>query len=249
MTGAGSGWRIVSFAAIDSTNRKAREMAEAGEPEGAVVVAGAQTEGRGRLGRSWISPVGGLWFSVLLRPDVAPEHAPKLGLIAGASVAAALRGLYSLNARLRWPNDVLVGGRKLCGILMELAASGERVEHIVLGIGVNASFPLEELPPELRRSSTTLQQLLGHPVDLQPLLSRVLDELASRYLAFKEGAFESALSEWRELSETLGRRVRVRTHSGVVEGRAEGIESDGSLRVVTGDGPVKVSAGDCVHLE
>ncbi len=248
MPDAGLEWRVVSFAALDSTNRRAREMAEAGEPEGAVVVAGVQTEGRGRLGRSWVSPAGGLWLSALLRPNVPPEHAPKLGLLAAASVAAALRGLYSLEARLRWPNDVLVGGRKLCGVLMELAASEGRVEHVVLGIGINASLPSQELPPELRPLSTTVQELLGRPVELRPLLDRVLMELGSRYIVLKRGEFERILSEWRGLSETIGRRVRVRTHSGELQGMAEDIESDGALRVVTREGPVRVSAGDCILL-
>lgn len=241
--------RILRFDSLESTNKKARELAEAGEPEGTVVVARTQTGGRGRLGRAWVSPPGGLWFSVVLKPRVPPAQVPVLGLLTGVAVARALKGLYRLESRLKWPNDVLIQGKKVCGVLTELSVRGEILDHVIVGVGINASFPLALLPSELWTRATTIQELLGRTIELEPLLYRVVEELDKRYLEFVGGKTGGILEEWRALSETLGRKVRVDTLEEAVEGLAEEIDASGALLIRTAKGPVRVIAGDCVHLE
>ncbi|MEM4728483.1 MAG: biotin--[acetyl-CoA-carboxylase] ligase [Thermoplasmata archaeon] len=241
--------RILRFDSLESTNKKARELAEAGEPEGTVVVARIQTGGRGRMGRRWFSPPGGLWFSVVLRPQIPPAQAPVLGLLTGVAVARALKGLYRLESRLKWPNDVLIQGKKVCGVLTELSVRGEILDHVIVGVGINASFPLALLPSELWARTTTIQELLGRTIELEPLLYRVVEELDKRYLEFVGGKTRGILEEWRALSETLGRKVRVDTLEEAVEGLAEDIDASGALLIKTAKGPVRVMAGDCVHLE
>jgi BirA family transcriptional regulator, biotin operon repressor / biotin---[acetyl-CoA-carboxylase] ligase len=232
---------------LESTSRTLRELAQEGEPEGTVVVAEEQRAGRGRLGRGWASPKGGLWFSVLLRPPAAPAEAPVLSLMAGAAVADALRKGLGLEARLKWPNDVLVSGKKLCGILAE-SRSDARLEYVILGIGINANFLVSALPEELRRSAVTVREVLRHPVDRMALLRDILRELDGGYRAFRAGDTASIIARWKELSETLGRTVRVETATGFVEGVAGDVDARGALVVRTPEGPVTVDSGDCVHL-
>jgi len=233
---------------LESTNSVLKEMAEAGEPEGTVVVAEEQRAGRGRLGRGWASPRGGLWFSVLLRPEVPPAEAPSLTLMAGVAVAQALKAQLGLDARLKWPNDVLVRGKKLCGLLAESRSDG-RLEYVILGIGINANFLLSALPEELRRTAITVREILQRPVDRLALMRAIIKELDAGYKAFRDGGIAPFLERWRELSETLDRAVRVETATGIVQGVAEDIDATGALRVRTPNGPVTVGSGDCVHLD
>ena len=231
-------WRIVRLEVVSSTMDIARELAEAGRPEGTVVVARRQTRGRGRLGRGWASPEGGLWFSVLLRPRLAPADLSKLPIVASLAVARALRRLYGLPAELEWPNDVLVRGRKVCGVLVESAFSGREVLFSVVGIGVNANFGLEALPGGLRERATTLRELLGHDVDLEELLNAILSELGACYLALREGRGSELL---REAERLLGfpRPLLVACGGRVFSGTALGLAEDGSLLLRLPDGAVR----------
>ncbi|MBM4248066.1 MAG: biotin--[acetyl-CoA-carboxylase] ligase [Euryarchaeota archaeon] len=244
----GLGSRLLMVEVLESTNSVLKEMAEAGEPEGTVVVAEEQRAGRGRLGRGWASPRGGLWFSVLLRPEVPPAEAPSLTLMAGVAVAQALKAQLGLDARLKWPNDVLVRGKKLCGLLAESRSDG-RLEYVILGIGINANFLLSALPEELRRTAITVREILQRPVDRLALMRAIIKELDAGYKAFRDGGIAPFLERWRELSETLDRAVRVETATGIVQGVAEDIDATGALRVRTPNGPVTVGSGDCVHLD
>ncbi len=246
--GRALGAKLLLVEVLESTSRTLRELAEVAEPEGTVVVAEEQRAGRGRLGRGWASPRGGLWFSVLLRPPVAPSEAPKLTLMAGVAVADALRRNLGLDARLKWPNDVLVSGKKLCGILAESRSDG-KLEYVIVGIGINANFLVSALPEQLRNSAITVREVLRRPVDRMALLRAILKELDTAYAAFRAGGTAKLLARWRELSETLGRKVRVETATGFVEGVAEDIDGLGALVVRTPDGTATVSSGDCVHLQ
>jgi BirA family biotin operon repressor/biotin-[acetyl-CoA-carboxylase] ligase len=241
------GSKLLMVDVLESTNTTLRELAQGGEPEGTVVVAEEQRAGKGRLGRGWASPRGGLWFSVLLRPPVAPSEAPGLALMTGVAVARALSKQLGLEARLKWPNDVLVSGKKLCGILAESRSDG-KLEYVILGIGINANFLVSALPEELRRSAVTVREVLRHPVDRLGLLRAILKELDAGYSEFRAGRSADILAEWKRLSETLGRTVRVETATGVVEGVAEDVDARGALVVRMPEGAVSVSTGDCVHL-
>lgn len=241
------GAKLLMLDVLESTNQSIRELALDGEHEGTVVVAEEQRAGRGRLGRGWSSPRGGLWFSVLLRPPVALSEAPKLPLMAGVAVARALKKHVGLDARLKWPNDVLVQGKKLCGILMESRSDG-RLEYVILGIGINANFLISALPEPLRRTAITVREVLRRPVDRLALMRAILNELDAGYSAFCANDTGAIVAQWKELSETLGRKVRVETATGIVEGVAGDIDDRGALVVRTPDGPVTVDSGDCVHL-
>lgn len=241
------GAKLLMIDVLESTSQTLRELALDGEAEGTVVVAEEQRAGRGRLGRGWSSPRGGLWFSVLLRPQVPPSEAPKLTLMAGVAVVQALKKHIHLEARLKWPNDVLVQGKKLCGMLAESRSDG-KLEYVILGIGINTNFLVSALPEELHKTAITVREVLRKPVDRISLMRAILNELDAGYSAFCSGDSGEIIALWKKLSETLGRKVRVETGTGIVEGVAEDVDPGGALVVRTPEGLVTVDAGDCVHL-
>jgi BirA family biotin operon repressor/biotin-[acetyl-CoA-carboxylase] ligase len=237
------GRKVVHFNLTTSTNAVARQMADEGIEEGTVVVAESQTRGKGRLGRKWITKPGGVWMSVVLRPRIDPAHAASITLLAAVSVAKALRG-EGAEAVIKWPNDVLVNGKKICGILTEMSAETDAVSFVVLGIGVNVNNPV---PLE---TATTLKAELGRKVDRVRLVQAMLEQLEEDYLTFKTQGFTPILWEWRRYSDTLGRPVEVSHQDEVIRGIAQDVADDGSLIVQLGDGTQrKIVSGDCVHLK
>jgi BirA family biotin operon repressor/biotin-[acetyl-CoA-carboxylase] ligase len=250
LTGPGRLWRDVTVAAeTGSTNSDLLAAVRAGAPEGTVLAAEVQTAGRGRLDRRWICPPGAaLSFSVLLRPDGVPAVARGwIPLLAGVAVAAGLRAQAGLDARLKWPNDVLVGGAKIAGILAEQAG-----DAIVLGTGINVTTRRDELPVP----HATSVVLAGAAPDRERLLVAVLGELETWYrrwvaaVAAGPGGDPAGLrAEYLRLSATVGQQVRVSMPGGkLVTGRARDVDATGRLVVGTASGPVPVSAGDVVHV-
>jgi len=240
-------WRRVEWhARLDSTQRRARELARDGAPEGTVVVAEEQTAGRGRLGRTWHSPAGcNVYCSLVLRPALSPLVVPQLALVLGLGSARAIRAASGLEARLKWPNDVLVGGRKVVGILTEMEAELERVELVLAGIGVNVNGTIEDFPAELRDKVTSLAVAAGRPIDRVAFMARLLDQLEATYRAFLAHGFAGLRSEWEEWSALGGRRVTVRTADGDRTGRVVGLDDDGALRLTDDAGALhRVVAGD-----
>ncbi len=237
-------WRRIEWReAIDSTQRLARELARSGAPEGTTVVAERQTAGRGRLGRTWHSPAGvNLYCTVILRPAVAPTAVPQLALVAGLAVADAVREVAALAPALKWPNDVVLGGRKVAGILTELEAELERVHFVLAGIGVNVN--LEVFPPELAERATSLRLERGRPVDRAAVAAGLLAALEERYRRFLAGGFAAMRSEWESCSALTGKEVRVTTPEGAVAGRVLGVDDDGALRLSGPRGEVRVVAGE-----
>jgi BirA family biotin operon repressor/biotin-[acetyl-CoA-carboxylase] ligase len=229
--------------AIPSTNARARELAAEGKRD-VVVLADEQTGGRGRLDRSWSSPSGGIWLSVLFRPDVPMAQTPVFTLAAAVAVARAAREA-GVEAVIKWPNDVLVEvegtERKLVGILTEMEGEADRVSWVVVGIGINANVDPTDLPAEA--DPTSLSAVRGEPVDRRLFTQRVLETLDT-----VGSDPDAVLDAWREYSTTLGRAVRIDTPDGPVTGEAVDIEYPGSLVVDTGEERVTVSAGDCDHL-
>jgi BirA family biotin operon repressor/biotin-[acetyl-CoA-carboxylase] ligase len=230
---------------LASTNDRARELATEGA-EDVVVVAGEQTGGRGRLGREFVAPAGGIWASLLVCPDRPPAEVPMYTLAAAVAVARAARGV-GVEATIKWPNDVLVADasgsgteRKLCGVLTEMEGEADRVSWLVVGIGVNANIDRDTLPP----GATSLRAEVGD-VDRRRFLQRVLAEIHD----LTSGTdLRAVLDAWRECASTLGRRVRVETPHEAVVGRAVDIRFPGSLVVDTDEGERVVHAGDCEHL-
>jgi BirA family biotin operon repressor/biotin-[acetyl-CoA-carboxylase] ligase len=236
--------RIVWFAETDSTQRVARDLARGGAEEGTVVVAEAQTAGRGRLGRSWHSPSGvNVYASIVLRPPLPPARVPQLALVAGLAVAEAVERTASVRAQLKWPNDVIVDDRKLAGILTEMDAEVERVQHVVVGIGINVN--VDAFPDELRDRATSLRHATGAPVARAPLLAALLAALEARYDRFVEGGFAPLRGPWQARSWLDGKEVRVAAPEGQLTGRVLGLDDDGALRIAAADGTVqRVVAGE-----
>ena len=222
---------------IDSTNRRARELAAEGRRD-VVVLADEQTGGRGRLDRTWASPSGGIWLSILISPAVPTAHAPIYTLAAAVATAEAVRDL-GVEATIKWPNDVLVDGQKLTGILTEMEGEADRISWLAIGLGLNANVDPEEVPAS---GATTLRAEYGD-VNRRELTQEILE----RFYALHENR-DAVVPAWRDLSATLGQRVRVDTPDGEVVGEAVDISFPGTLQVDTEDGPVTVAAGDCEHL-
>ncbi len=227
-----------------STNTAAMELAQNGAPEGTAVLAETQTGGKGRLGRMWVSPRGNVYLSVVLRPVVPVNKAPLITLLGAVAVASAVRSYPGLEAGIKWPNDVLLAGKKVAGLLSEMSAEPDRIRHIVLGIGVNVNMDPRKLPADVRPLATTLAAAAGRPVDRTAFLRQLLGELDRWYALFlKDEA--AVLSAWRSLNVTLGRRVAVRTGGPAMEGSARDVDDEGRLVVVLDSGTVHhVAAGD-----
>ncbi len=225
---------------ITSTNSRARELAAEGASD-VVVLADEQTGGRGRLDRAWASPPGGIWLSVLVRPDVPPTHAPVFTLAAAVATTRAVREA-GVDASIKWPNDVLVGGRKLAGILTEMEGEADRISWLVAGIGINANVDSSALPGD--RAATTLREEVGD-VTRREVTQRLLSEFDR---LTRDRDLDGVLPAWRDLSATLGRQVRVETATGDVVGEAIDVSFPGALVVETAQGRREVTAGDCEHL-
>jgi BirA family biotin operon repressor/biotin-[acetyl-CoA-carboxylase] ligase len=212
-------------------------MAEAGAAEGTVVLASEQTVGRGRKGRGWASPSGGLWMSVVLRPTLPPESWPLIGFAAGAGAAAALESVSGKTIQLKWPNDLVLDGRKVGGILVESAGG-----FAILGIGINANVAIEELPDDLRTTAVTLLASLGSPVDLAALARSILEQVEHFYDLMHRDP-QAILDTWRRRSFLNGRRVQI-TGTRMLEGVAEDIDDRGALLIRTASGVQPVTVGD-----
>ena len=241
------GKEIQYFKETESTNIIAREIAGSVE-EGTVVIAESQTGGRGRLGRKWISPEGGIWLSIVLKPRIQPLYAPRITLLAGVSVAKTIRSL-GLAAKIKWPNDVLINGKKVCGILTEIEAEMDMIDYCVVGIGIDANVDTESFPEEFRESSTSLKKELGYGINRVEFVQKLLSEFESLYLKFQKEDFPSILEEWRNMSATIGEWVKITTQARTVYGEVIGVDNEGALILETSDGKLeKIVAGNCEHL-
>ena len=232
--------------ALGSTQERARELARGGAPHGTLVIAGVQTGGRGRLGRRWGSPAGGLWMSLVLRPGLVAALAPRVTQTAAVAVAKALWG-FGVEARIKWPNDLLVAGRKVCGILAESGAgrAAESVDYVILGVGMNANLDPSDLTiPD--REVTTVRSELGRDVDLLDLLRALLSNLEAELRRVRD--FAAVLRDWRALNCTLGERVRVTRFGETLEGLAVDLSPDGALLLETPRGTVELFEGEIEHL-
>lgn len=243
------GRQLHHLVAAASTNDVVRELATAGAPEGTVVVAERQEAGRGRLGRAWASPPGGIYFSFVLRPTLPPHQLGHITLMTAVAVASAIRQSTGVAATIKWPNDVLVDERKLVGILTEMTGETDVVRFVIIGVGINANTSPSDYPRAARPSLTTLAAVLGHPVDRAALLVAVLQRLDAEWGRLSAGKTAAVLDEWRTLSSTMGRRVRVTTVAGVAEGYAQRINDAGELVVVDDAGRTQAFAsGEVQHL-
>jgi BirA family biotin operon repressor/biotin-[acetyl-CoA-carboxylase] ligase len=227
---------LVCLAVTDSTNRVAMEMAEKGAKHGTVVVADAQTAGRGRMGRRWVSPAGkNLYVSLLLRPSVPTVDATRLALVAGVALADAVEAV-GVPAALKWPNDLYCGGRKAAGILAEMASDPDGVRHVVIGVGLNVNVEEDDFPPDLRGTATSLRICAGTPFRRVDVLARLLEAFGTRYAEFIGSGFASLRDGWDRRDFLRGRRVLLRRQGGERWGIADGLDAGGALRFLPDDG-------------
>ncbi len=233
---------------VASTNSWARRFARLGACDGTVFLAESQTAGRGRLKRKWVSPAGGLWFSVVLRPKLKSAEAFGLVFAASLAVAEVLEELYGLKTQVKWPNDVLVDSKKVCGILAETKLESKNVEYVVVGVGINANFGVKRfLPEDLWKTATSLEDELGRKIELEMLFKALLEKLERLCDVFLEKGFCVVLDEWKKYAGFLGRQVEVVSMDEELTGLALDVDSSGSLVLKLGDGTVKhVFAGDVV---
>ncbi len=235
---------LILLSEVVSTNVVAQEMAISGAPEGTVVIAEIQRGGKGRLGRKWFSPKGNLYLSVILRPDIAMHKAPVITLMGAVAIASAIRKQCGLAPGIKWPNDVLLRGRKVCGLLSEMSAEQDRIRYLVLGIGVNVNMELRSLPVDVEAVSTTLAREAGQEIDRTLLLRSLLRELDKWYASFLANE-QDILREWMSLNITVGSRVQVSGAGRIIEGLAQRIDGEGRLIIRQDDGSIQtVAAGD-----
>jgi len=250
------GKKIYSYQSTASTMDIATQLANSAAHEGTVVFAEQQTKGRGRLGREWISPKGkGIYVSVILRPKILPQEAPKITLMAAVSVANAIRKITSLEAMIKWPNDIIIGGKparggsayggKVAGILTEMSAEVDRTKFIIIGIGINVNEKKGDLPD----FATSLMEHARHEIPRIEFAKELLRQLDAHYIEFTKKGFKRIIEEWRALSATIGTRVKVMYNNRKIEGEALDVDQTGALLVRLDSGFIeKILTGDVTIL-
>lgn len=239
------GQEIHHFTEVASTNGVAKELAVKGAKEGTIIIAEIQTRGKGRLGRKWISPKGGVWFSIILKPKVNAEDALRLTFMAAVAVTRTIRKMFNLDAEIKWPNDVLIGGKKACGILTETVTRGDAVDFVVIGVGINVNVDLNSFPGHLKRSVTSLKKEMKEEIERERFLCALLEELEQYYKTFKRKRFELILEEWKSLTSLFGAYVEVTSFDEKFDGWAVDVDQRGALIIKLENGVTrKVTSGD-----
>ncbi len=243
------GKKVYSYRKVGSTNLLGLRLAETNAEEGTLIVAEEQTKGKGRMGRSWYSPPGlGLWMSLILRPDIPPFKAPGLSICAGLALAQAIREMTGIEAKIKWPNDCLIDGKKVGGILLELSAELDRIDFVIVGIGVNVNHSANDLPKHLAHTATSIRIQLGKPVSRLALSNLFLEKFEKIYLDFKKNGLCSQKETIQNLSSLLGKKVTVKFGKERIEGTAQEIDESGSLLIKTKRGQRVVTAGEVTVL-
>jgi BirA family transcriptional regulator, biotin operon repressor / biotin---[acetyl-CoA-carboxylase] ligase len=243
--------KIHYFSSIDSTNNFAKKLAHAGTPEGTLVLAETQTQGKGRLGRSWFSPPGfSIYFSLVLRPEVLPEYAQRFTLMAGLAVAEAIKKVCGAAIRLKWPNDLVVASKgtylKVGGILTEMGAESDRVNYLVTGIGLNVNIDKNSFPADLRSRGTSLKAQDPHhkPIVRVKLFQQILVEMEQYYKRFLKGGWNDILQEYRSFDILTGKTVRVKQGEDSISGKVIEIDAEGRLVIKSQNKVFRVIAGE-----
>ena len=239
------GQQLYYYHRVATTMEAAKELAKKGTAEGTVVIADTQTAGRGRLSRAWLSPEGSLAMSLILKPSL--DNLPQLVMIASLAVVRAIKKVAGLKTQIKWPNDVLIKGKKVCGILMENEIKGERVNFAIIGIGINVNFDPSAFP-EISDIATSLSHELGAEVSKVELTIALLSELEQLYLEAQAGA--PIYREWQENMEMLGRWIQVKTGEAVEQGKAETVTQNGNLILRRADDSLaEIVAGDVTVIK
>ena len=235
------GRNIKYFDSVTSTNTYAKKAAEESFKDGTVIIADEQTAGRGRLGRHWVSTKGkGIWMSILLKPEIQPVDAPKLTIVAALAIAKALQSCCQLEARIKWPNDIVVGSKKLCGILTEMSAEADEIKYVIIGIGINANLELDDFGSEVSNTATSISIESDRTVSRKALVASVLYEFEEVYKVFiRDGSIKHFLDEYKSKSAVLGKEVRLISKKEEIIGSAVDISEKGHLVVKLADGSLR----------
>jgi len=237
---------IIYLNETDSTNTRAKELAAQGAPEGTIVIAEKQTSGRGRRGRSWFSPPGGgIYCSLILRPVLSPSETPRITLMTAVVAAETLISLVKLKLRIKWPNDILVNGKKLAGILTEISTEMDAVNYIVVGIGLNVNTQFEDLPIEIKKTATSILIETGKRFPRVKLIQHYLKLYEKYYDMFKDNDFEPIMKRWRELADIIGKQIRVDVIGKTHIGKVVDVDNDGVLILKDDQGVLqRIFSGD-----
>lgn len=243
------GKSIQYYDTCQSTQLLAHDAAQAGAMDGTVIIAEQQTAGKGRLSRPWDSAYGkGIWMSVISRPPLTPQQAPQLTLVAAVSVTRAIESITGVRPEIKWPNDILLNGRKVTGILTELQADPDRVKAIIIGIGINANQELTDFPEELHSIATSIQMVTGTEVNRAQLIAKILQYLEMYTDIYVNEGFLPIKHVWESYSITIGKRIRAVMLNETLEGVARGISEDGMLELQLDDGKIRGIYSADIHL-
>ena len=239
------GRNLHCYRSVKSTNDLAAELAEQGAVEGTVVTAEEQTKGRGRLGRVWHSPAGtGVYLSIVFKPRLRPDNAPGISVATAVALADTLDVYLPGDVRIKWPNDVLIRGRKIAGILTELSAEGSRINHVIVGVGININQRAGEFPEEIKSLATSLRREVKRKVGRVDLLQRFLKNLEKQYERYLVHRLQKSRSKLRRFSSLIGHEVTIRAGKSQTTGLAKDIDADGCLILETPQGEVSIIAGE-----
>ena len=241
------GKNLYIYNEVGSTNTIAKFLSQNGTGNGSVIIAEKQTAGRGRSGKSWESPLGGVWLSIILAPNVDYSKIPLITLATGVSVSKTLEEIGIENPEIKWPNDIMISGKKVCGILTEAVTNSNKIDNVIIGVGIDANLSVEDFPEELQNITTTLEKELGRKINENLLIKTLLEETEKVIEVFDHEGYEEILREWRNRSYTIGKNVEVKKpFSKSYDAYATGISKDGSLIVEKADGTLeKVISGEC----
>jgi BirA family biotin operon repressor/biotin-[acetyl-CoA-carboxylase] ligase len=226
---------------VDSTNLHAKRLAEQGFSDGMVIIADEQLKGKGRLGRAWSSPKGkGIWMSIMLKPNINPAQAAKLTLLTACAVNKAILHTCGIDAKIKWPNDIVCNGKKLCGILTEMIAELDEIHYLIVGIGINVNLDKDEFPEELHSIATSIKIEKGEEVSRKELVKSILNNFEVYYKRFLEtGGISQFMPEYREKSAIIGKEVNIISSGTQLKGMVLDISEEGQLLVKLEDGRVK----------
>ena len=233
---------------VTSTNTVAKFLSRHDTENGTVIISERQTNAKGRSGKSWESPLGGVWLSIILKPNVDHSRLPLITIATGVAVAKTLERIGIKNAEIKWPNDILINGKKVCGILTEAVAKFNTIENVIVGVGIDANLETKDLPEKLQAGTTTLKDELGRDGDENLLIKIFLEEFEKISEIFYEKDYESILKDWRKRSFTIGKIVEVREPFNIYyDAYVVGIGKEGALIVEKIDGSLeKVISGECI---
>lgn len=235
---------------VTSTNDIAKKFVENNAPEGTVIIAEQQTAGRSRSKSDWASPEGGIWMTMILKPEVSLLEASKLTIVTGVAIAKTLHDNFNIDAGIKWPNDIMIGNKKICGILTEAVTDYDDLKAILIGIGIDVNFNQSDLPENLHDIATTINEESAEEIKRAEIMKVFFSIFEEFYEQFKEGKFKHIIGEWRRLSSTTGNRVKVYKDGKAMIADAVGIDNQGALIVELDDGSLeKIISGECKIID